>query len=55
MDFLATYAAVNLDGALISKEITSIMGCQVGLSQDLYGNDLLHAKSSSGKEILPFI
>ena len=47
MDFLATYAAVNLDGALISKEITSIMGCQVGLSKDLYGSDL-HAKSTSG-------
>ena len=48
MDFLATYAAVNLDGALISKEITGIMGCQVGLSKDLYGSDL-QAKSTSGK------
>ena len=47
MDFLATYAAVNLDGALISKEITGIMGCQVGLSKDLYGSDL-QAKSTSG-------
>ena len=47
MDFLATYAAVNLDGALISKEITGIMGCQVGLSKDLYGSDL-QAKSTLG-------
>ena len=47
MDFLATYAAVNLDGALISKEITGIMGCQVGLSKDLYGSDL-QGKSTSG-------
>ena len=50
MDFLATYAAVNLDGALIAKEITTIMGCQVGLSQDLYGSDL-HAKSTTGNTL----
>ena len=51
MDFLATYAAVNLDGALISKEITGIMGCQVGLSKDLYGSDL-PAKSTLGTSTL---
>ena len=48
MDFLATYAAVNLDGALIAKEITGVIGCQVGLSKDLFGSDL-EVKASSGK------
>lgn len=50
MDFLATYAAVNLDGALISKEITSIMGCQVCLSSDLAGGDV-QTKSNGGKVV----
>lgn len=50
MDFLATYAAVNLDGALISKEITSIMGCQVCLSSDLAGSDV-QTKSKNGKVV----
>ena len=47
MDFLATYAAVNLDGALIAKEMTSIVGCQVGLTKDLFGSDL-EVKSKAG-------
>lgn len=53
MDFLATYAAVNLDGALISKEITGIVGCQVGLSQDLSGTDVQVKSSKGGGKCCP--
>ena len=50
MDFLATYVAVNLDGALIAKEISSLMGCQVSLSSDLYGTEC-QTKMASGKTV----
>ena len=50
LDFLATYAAVNLDGAMIAKEITSLMGLPVGLSSDLFGNES-QIKTGSGKTI----
>ena len=44
------YFNPNLDGALIAKEITSLMGCQVGLSSDLFGTES-QAKTTSGKAI----
>ncbi len=37
---MATYAAENLDGGLIAKELTTILGFQVGLSKDLLGLDM---------------
>ena len=51
LDFLATYAAVNLDGAMIAKEITSLMGIPVGLSSDLFGNESQIKTGSSGKTV----
>lgn len=51
LDFLATYAAVNLDGALIAKEITALIGCQVGLSRDLFGSGLEVKIETPGKAI----
>ncbi len=45
---MATYAAENLDGGLIAKELTAIMGFQVGLSKDLHGLDLGKAVGSVG-------
>ena len=51
LDFLATYAAVNLDGAMIAKEITSLMGIPVGLSSDLFGNESQIKTGTSGKTV----
>jgi hypothetical protein len=38
IDFLATYAAEHIDGALIAKEFEAMLGCKVretGLKKDI--------------------
>ncbi len=39
LDFLATYAAENRDGAIIAKELETMLGCQVGLKQGPLNQD----------------
>lgn len=53
MDFLATYCAEHIDGGLISRELQNLLGCRVGFSKDLEGEDLSSSSSSTSSGRFP--
>ena len=40
LDFLATYAAENIDGNLICRTMKQMLDCEVGMIKDLEGKEV---------------